>query len=217
MYLDTANLSEIESGLKTGVISGVTTNPTILKKECKPRLQQIDEIMQLHPHILFVQLLGDTVEKLVADFDFLNEYALDKNYPIGIKVPMNYIGLEVVQKIKQKNPHIMVLGTAIYSADQVILSALAGCDYVAPYVNRMQNNGIDPFASIHKMRKFIDDRKLATKILAASFKNTEQITNALLSGAHTCTIPIELLKQMMEKQLAISAIDVFNSDGAQLG
>lgn len=216
MYLDTANLSEIGEALKTGVIAGVTTNPTILKKESKPRLQQIDEIMQLQPKILFVQILGSTVQDLMEDFKLIHGYAASKGYSIGIKVPMNYIGLEVVKQIKQIAPDMLILGTAIYSADQVILSALAGCDYVAPYVNRMQNNGIDPFSEIGKMRKFIDSRGLKTQILAASFKNTAQITDALMSGAHTCTIPLSLLKQMMEKQLAVSAIEVFNEDGAQL-
>lgn len=216
MYLDTANLSEIEQALKTGVIAGVTTNPTILKKEGKPRFQQIDEIMQLKPEILFVQILGDTVQELLEDFKTVNDYSESKGYPIGIKVPMSYIGLEVVRQIKHMRPCIQILGTAIYSADQVILSALAGCDYVAPYVNRMQNNGIDPFSEIRKMRQFIDGRGLKTQILAASFKNTAQITDALIHGAHTCTIPMELLRQMMDKQLAVSAIEVFNEDGKQL-
>lgn len=213
MYLDTANLQEIEMALKTGVIAGITTNPTILKKEGKPRFQQIDDIMALNPPILFVQLLGDTVHELMEDFKQLNEYVKDKNYKIGIKVPMSFIGLEVTNQIKKLSPHTMILGTAIYSADQVILSALAGCDMVAPYINRMQNNGIDPFSEIEKMRQFIDDRKGNTKILAASFKNTSQVIEALISGSHTCTIPFDLFKQMMEKELALSAIKVFNEDG----
>lgn len=212
MYLDTANIKEIEMALKTGVIQGVTTNPSILKKENKPRLMQIDDIIALNPKILYVQVIGYTVNELVEDFKNLMEYSQKKQYNIGIKVPMSFIGLEAVRHMKNLKNDVKILGTAIYSSDQVILSSLAGCDLVAPYVNRMQNNGINPFDEINKMRKFIDSRNLNTQIIAASFKNTSQVTDALINGAHTCTIPFDILKQMMDKELAISAIDVFNKD-----
>ena len=217
MYLDTANLNEIELSLKTGVIQGITTNPTILEKEKKPRLEQVDSIMRLNPKILYVQVIGYSVEELVEDFKMLVDYAKNKNYNLGIKVPISFIGLEAVRQMKIMNPEILILGTAIYSSDQVILSSLAGCDFVAPYVNRMQNNGINSFEEIGKMRDFIDSRNLKTQILAASFKNTSQITDSLISGAHTCTIPFDLLKQMMDKELALSAIKVFNEQGIKLG
>ncbi|MEG0329075.1 MAG: transaldolase family protein [Longicatena sp.] len=213
MYIDTANIKELKEALKTGVIKGVTTNPTILKKENKPRFQQINEIMDLKPSILFVQILGSTTDELIADFHKVMDFAKEKKYNIGIKVPMNFIGLETVKTIKNTNPEIKVLGTAIYSADQVILSAIAGCDYVAPYINRMQNNGIDPFEQVSIMRTYIDNHNLSCEILAASFKNTSQISEALTSGAHTCTIPFDLLKAMMDKELALNAIQVFNTDG----
>ncbi len=216
MYLDTANLDEIKEAMKTGVIAGITTNPTILKKEGKPRFEQIDSIMALNPPILFVQVIGDTTEELFEDFLKIDSYAKERNYSIGVKVPMSFMGLECVKKIKQANPEMVVLGTAIYSADQVILSALAGCDLVAPYVNRMYNNAIDAMGEINKMKTFIVDRGLDTEILAASFKNTNQVTEALMSGADTCTIPFDLFKQMIDKELAIGAIKVFNEHGREL-
>ncbi len=216
MYLDTANPQEIADALKTGVIAGITTNPTILKKEGMPRFEQIDAIMALNPPILFVQIIGDSTEELFEDFLKIDAYAKKNDYRLGVKVPMSYMGLECVKKIKEANPDMVVLGTAIYSADQVILSALAGCDLVAPYVNRMYNNAIDPMAEISKMKAFIVDRGLDTEILAASFKNTGQVTEALISGADTCTIPYDLFKQMIDKELAVSAIKVFNEHGREI-
>lgn len=217
MFLDTGNIEEIREGLKTGILKGVTTNPTILKKEGVKRFEQIGKILELNPEILFVQIIGDTLDDLFDDYLKIKEFGNSKNIEIGIKVPMDYKGLELVKRIKEDNKKVIVLGTGIYSSDQGILSALAGCDYLAPYVNRMLNNSIDPFKEIEKIRIFIDDRNLNTEILAASFKNTSQIVNALIAGSHTCTISFDLLKQMMDKPLAVEAIKVFNEDGKELG
>lgn len=217
MYLDTANVSDIKKALKTGIFKGVTTNPTLMKAVGKPRFHQIEEIMTCNPAILFVQVLGDTTQDLLKDFHKVTAYANIHKYPIGIKVPMHYQGLEAVKLMKQEIPDIKILGTAIYSAEQVILSALAGCDMVAPYVNRMQNNGIDAYEQIHKMRNFIDARHISCEILAASFKNTMQIVEALVQGAHSCTIPFGLAQDMMNKALVTSAINVFNEDGKSIG
>ena len=214
MFLDTANINDINKYMKTGVLKGVTTNPTILLKENINRFKQIENILGTNTELLFVQLVGDTLEELCEDYENLkNIRGCNK---IAYKVPINLVGLEVVNKIKADNPKTIVLGTAIYSADQAILAALAGCDYVAPYVNRMSNNNINPFEEISKMRSFYEDRNLDCKILAASFKNTNQILDALEAGAHTCTIPSDLFKQMVNKDLAINAIKVFNEDGQKL-
>ncbi len=217
MYIDTANIEEIRGSLKTGVIKGITTNPTILRKGGKPRFEQIADIMELEPEILYVQLVGSSTEEMLADFESLMGFADSKGYNLGAKVPMIFCGLEVVKEIKLRRPEVKVLGTAIYSADQGILATIAGCDCLAPYVNRMQNNAVDPYEEIMKMRQFIDDRSYETEILAASFKSTAQITGALTHGAHTCTIPYELLVQMMNKDVAVLATEVFNNDAKAIG
>ena len=214
MFLDTANISEINQCMKTGVFQGVTTNPTILLKEEKNRIEQIKDILQTDVNTLFVQLIGSTVDELMEDYEELTKIETKKN--IGFKISMDFAGLEAVSKIKAKNGEALILGTAIYSADQGILAALAGCDWVAPYVNRMLNNHIDPFDAIAKMRLFYDDRDLDCKILAASFKNTTQILNALESGSHSVTVPPELFHQMIGKELAENAIRVFNQHGKDL-
>ena len=214
MFLDTASLNDINECMKTGVFQGVTTNPTILLKEKKNRREQLESILATKAKILFIQLIGATVDELMEDYHQLKEIKTDK--VIGFKVSMNFVGLEVVSKIKAEDQKALLLGTAIYSADQGILAALAGCDWVAPYVNRMMNNHIDPFDAIAKMRLFYDDRDLGCKILAASFKNTTQILQALEAGAHSVTVPPELFHQMIGKELAENAISVFNQHGHDL-
>ncbi|MFH5835477.1 transaldolase family protein [Proteiniclasticum sp. C24MP] len=214
MYLDTANLAEISEAFKTGVFQGVTTNPTILLKEKTDRMKQIRDILALGISRLYVQVLGDSAEALIEDYRRVR--SLNEEGRIAYKVSMDVHGLEAVKRIKEEDPDAEILGTAIYSADQAILGALAGCDSVAPYVNRMENNGVNPFEAIQKMRMFFDDRGLACTIVAASFKNTNQIVGALTAGAHTATIPYDLFLQMINKDVAVNAIKVFNQHGEEL-
>lgn len=214
MFLDTASIDEINGKLPLGIFKGITTNPTILLKEKKERFSHINTILASDVELLFVQVIGETVEELKRDYVKIRSIQTDKK--IAIKIPMNTEGLEFVKTIKKLYPEQIVLGTAIYSSDQGILSAVAGCDYIAPYVNRMSNNNLDPYTSIAQMRNFIDDRKLSTKIMAASFKNTNQVVDSLMAGAHTATIPAEIVDQMMNKELAINAIKVFNDHGQEL-
>lgn len=214
MYLDTANLYEIREAFKTGVFQGVTTNPTILLKEKTDRMEKIREILDLGIQKLFVQVIGDSADKLIEDYRRVKSINIENR--IAYKVSMDIHGLEAVKRIREEDSDAEILGTAIYSADQAILAALAGCDSVAPYVNRMENNGVNPFEAIEKMRMFFDDRGLSCEILAASFKNTNQIVSALTAGAHTCTIPYDLFLQMINKDVALQAIKVFNGHGDEL-
>lgn len=208
MFLDTVNINEINKQMKLGILKGVTSNPTLLFKEKRERFTQIKEMLSTQAPLVFVQVVGETVEEVTKDYQKIMSISTDKK--IGIKVSLNSIGLMFIKEVKQENPEQILLGTAVYSADQGILGALAGCDYVAPYVNRMSNNNIDPFQSIHQIRMFIDDRNLETKIMGASFKNTNQVLKALMAGAHTATIPTDILEQMINKELAVDAIKTFN-------
>ena len=211
MYLDTANLTDIRHYRDLGILKGITTNPTLLKQHPAPRAEQLAAILQTHPERLFVQVLGNDADALVQDFGQL--LALFPDAPLGIKVPINTEGLRAVRQMRAQRPDIPLLGTAIYSAEQAILAGIAGCAYVAPYVNRMENNGIDPYTVIATARRYYDEHTINCRIMGASFKNTQQILNALDAGAHTCTIPPELLRQMLEKTVANEAIRVFNADG----
>lgn len=211
MYLDTANLTDIQHYRDLGILKGITTNPTLLKQHPAPRAEQLAAILQTHPDLLFVQVLGNDANTLIRDFHYLLNTLQDA--PLGIKVPINTEGLRAVREMRAQRPDIPLLGTAIYSAEQAILAGIAGCAYVAPYVNRMENNGIDPYAVIATARHYYDEHAINCRIMGASFKNTRQILHALGAGAHTCTIPPELLRQMLEKTVANEAIRVFNADG----
>lgn len=215
MFLDTANTGEIREAIKSGVFQGVTTNPTLLLKEKTTREQKIAHILEEDVQLLFVQAIGSTFEELYNDSNEILKLS-NASKKVGVKISLNEMGLRVVSAIKKENPDSNILGTAIYSPDQGILGALAGCDYLAPYVNRMSNHGIDPFEAIRMMRHFIDERDLKSQIMAASFKTTHQVIQALATGAHTVTIPYEIFQLMINKEVALSAIDAFNRHGDEL-
>lgn len=216
MYLDTANINQIEKALKTGIIKGVTTNPTILLKEKTNREEQLKKIDKLGISIIFAQVVGVGYRSFKEDFIKLYELGKELEADLGVKIPATTDGLRLISEIKRDYKDVKVLATAIYSADQGILASLAGADLLAPYVNRMENNNVDSMDAIGNMRIFINDRGLDTKILAASFKNTNQVVKALISGAHTATIPYELLVQMADKDVVEEAVEAFYQDGIAL-
>lgn len=214
MYLDSTNIEEINQYIDYGIIKGITTNPTLLLKEEKERMSQLKNISKTNIDTVFVQIVGDNLQELWNDYIQINELIPNNNF--SLKVPLNFPGLAFIKKIKEEEPGKKVLGTAIYSADQGIIGAISGCDYLAPYVNRMSNNNLDPYEVIKQIRTFIDQRGLKTEIMGASFKNSNQIINSLMAGAHTATIPPNILDQMVNKELATNAIEVFNNHGKEL-
>ncbi|MEI3607404.1 transaldolase family protein [Pseudogracilibacillus sp. SE30717A] len=214
LYLDTANIDELKKAMQLNILNGVTTNPSILLKEGKQREEMIQEILSVTTGEVFVQTEGMTVEEICKDAEtILNTFQSDR---IALKIPAHFEGIQAISKMKDTYPNVNVLATAIYSAEQGLLAALAGCEYIAPYVNRMENNNINPYEVIANIHQIFNDQQIQTKILAASFKNTNQIVHILAAGAHTATISFELFEAMANKGLAIEAIEKFNSDAAKL-
>ncbi|WP_230163355.1 transaldolase family protein [Peribacillus simplex] len=213
MYLDTANIEEIKEAFSLGILKGVTTNPSILLKEGKSRAKVVKEILENSEGTVFVQAIGESYDDIYRDCQEIMN--LDSNR-VALKIPACFNGIKVIKQSKTDNPNTIILATAIFSVEQALLCALAGSDFVAPYVNRMENNNINPYEVITKIRKIFDDRNLSTKILAASFKNTNQLVDILFAGAHTATISCDVLVNMIDKQLAEASIKIFNKDWEKL-
>ncbi|WP_394237687.1 transaldolase family protein [Niallia oryzisoli] len=213
MFIDSANLDEIREGFSLGLLKGVTTNPSILLKEGKRRGVIVKEILDNSEGIVFVQATGSSYEEIYADCQEILAYG---NKRIALKIPANIPGFQVINRLKNQNNAPIILATAIFSVDQSLLCGLAGCDYIAPYVNRMANNNINPYEVVNKTRKIYDDRGFSTKILAASFKNTNQVVDIFTAGAHTATVSSDVLRSMASKELASASISGFNRDWYEL-
>ena len=208
LLLDTANIVLIEQYNANYSITGVTSNPTIIAREKTaffPTLCRIREIIgdkQLH------------VQVTAADYDGMLREAAAITSVLGqdtyIKVPTTQVGIGVMKSLKEQG--YRVTATAIYSLQQAALAASVGADYAAPYVNRICNAYGNADAVISDIVKLFAVQGVQTKILAASFKNTDQIIRCLLTGAHAVTAAPELYTTMVQSPLIDAAVKQFESD-----
>ncbi|EAC2740610.1 TPA_asm: transaldolase [Listeria monocytogenes] len=214
MFLDTGNLEEIKKALQFPFFEGVTTNPTILLKENKPRNTHIGSIQA---KVVFVQAAGLTEEEIWEDVLRIQAIEPAEGTVIGLKIPAHEAGIKVIAKVRANFPNEIILATAIFSSEQGYIAALSGADYLAPYYNRMEVSGLDAAKTIEELRYVLDLQGLEdVKIMGASFKNSRQIMQALASGADTVTIGYDLFLQMMNKPLALESIEKFNEHHAAL-
>lgn len=210
--LDTANIQEIKKYNEIYNITGVTTNPTIIcreKSDFFSTLFKIKEIIgdkQLH-----VQVTGISYEEMIKEAETIVRNIDKKVY---IKVPTNEEGIKTIRLLKDRGYN--VTATAIYTVQQAVMAASAGADYAAPYFNHICNNNYNAPEAIGEMAKIYKMYNKPTKLLAASFRNTNQIMQALISGAEAITAPPEFYTMMLESPLIESAISKFNKNWVNL-
>lgn len=160
---------------------------------------------------IHIQTIGRTEEEMIEDARVIIEELGKDTF---IKVPVNQAGLQAIKKLKKEG--YLITGTAIYTELQGYLAINNGADYIAPYYNRMQNQGIDAMKVIDSLRTEIERTQRPTKILAASFKNCEQVTTAIRSGAHAITLGKELLDQVLEMPSIDKAVRASKKIGCKL-
>lgn len=217
MFIDTANLSQIKEMLQFNQFEGVTTNPKLLLKEGQPRFEQLTKIRALKPGVLFVQLVGDTKDELLADYHELRRRFPDTDDTrMAFKVPLFEPGYQAISAIRDEKLDECLLGTAVYSTRQGFMACVVDCDYIAPYVNRMEQLDIDPYKMIAETHSFYQSTDTHIKIMGASFKNASQVMAAIKAGAANVTISYDIFKQLMTNAAANDAIRVFNEEGRQL-
>lgn len=208
--LDTANLDEIKRYEEMIPIAGVTSNPTIIKKEGKidffSLMKQIREIIG-NEKSLHVQVVAKDYDGMLKDAETILK-KIDKH--VFIKVPVSSDGIKVIKQLKREK--VNVTATAIYTKFQAYLAIAAGADYIAPYYNRMENLNIDSRDAIFEMAQEIKRTNSATKILAASFKNVGQVNAALECGAHAATMGVDIISQAFAMPSIEKAVDDFTSD-----
>ena len=208
LYLDSADCDEIKCLADAMPLAGVTTNPSIMAAGgigLQKLLPQLAEI--LGPSARFhVQVIGNTVEDIVAEAKQLHALPFD----IVIKIPAHSAGLSAIKQIKQYD--IPVLATAIYNVQQGWLAALNGADYLAPYLNRIDNHGFDGIGVVSDLQKLIDQYQLSTKLLVASFKNVQQVLQVLKLGVASVTLPLDIARQMLTSPATDAAVDQFSRD-----
>ena len=195
LMLDNANIETIKEFAEIYPYVGVTSNPTIIKKEGKidffEHFRQIRQIIG-EDRTLHIQVVSQTAEEMIKEAEKIVE-KIDKD--VYIKIPVTEEGLKAIKNLKARG--FKITATAIYTKMQGLVAIAAGADYIAPYYNRIQSRGSDASATVACFRQNIDNFGKKTKILAASFHHGGQVTNALQAGAHAVTIQPGLLREMV--------------------
>jgi fructose-6-phosphate aldolase 2 len=214
IYLaDTANCEEIKDLINYYPIAGVTTNPTLLAREGKPFSKIIPEILEcIGDRMIHIQTISVNAEDILKEAKLYREYfGLKNNF--YIKIPVTREGYRAIGMVKDSG--INVTATAIFTQQQAMMAANAGADFVAPYVNRLDNivsHGIEVVSDIVKGIKMYN---LNTKVLAASFKNVDQVYRVSLTGCHSVTLSYEVILALMSHPLTDLGVMDFEKDGAQ--
>lgn len=208
LYLDSADVEEIGALSKIMPLTGVTTNPTIIAARglgLTRLLPALAEILGSGCRI-HVQVASNTVEGIVDEAKRL--HALP--YDIVVKIPAHAEGLSAIKQVKQFD--IPVLATAIYNVQQGWLAALNGADYLAPYLNRIDNLGFDGIGVVGDLQTLIDNYRLPTKLLVASFKNVQQVLQVLKMDVASVTLPLDIARQMLTNPATDAAVEKFAQD-----
>lgn len=212
LYLDSADYQAIASLASALPLAGVTTNPSILATGGKGLLTVLPKLQELlGPHCRFhVQVISNSVAEIVAEAEQL--HALP--YDIVVKIPAHAAGLSAIKQVKQRD--IPVLATAIYNVQQGWLAALNGADYLAPYLNRIDNLGCDGIGVVTDLQHLIDQYQLPSKLLVASFKNVQQVLQVLKHGVAAVTLPRDIARQMLHVPATDAAVQQFERDWQQV-
>ena len=208
-FLDTANLTEIEDALAWGVVSGITTNPTLVSREegdFEPLVQKICSLMQGNP--VSVEVLATTVEGMIDEAVRLS--ALAPN--VVVKIPMGVEGLKVVSKLNRGTKKVPCNVTLVFSINQALLAVRAGASYISPFIGRLDDIGWDGAALVEEMASVFRCQKIATPIIAASIRHPQHVQRVAAAGAHIATVPYTVLKQLADHPLTSQGMERFLAD-----
>lgn len=208
-FLDTADISAIKELSEFLTIDGVTTNPTILSGSGKEPQEFFDELIDAldEDQKIIAQVVSNDFDGIMAEARQIASLRDGKN--IVVKIPVTRTGMKAIKAAKAEG--ICVLATGIYSPDQAFLAAKNGADYLAPYVNRMDNygNGVEQVVElIHTLAAYGMD----SKVCAASFKNVSQVHQLIAAGTPSITVNPAVVRAMIDHPGTAIAMDQFNAD-----
>ena len=212
LFLDTAIIEEIDSRLSSGVISGVTTNPTLIKKSGKdPDDIYADLINDIGVKDLSIEVNGQFADQLIENGVW---YGKMWSNEATIKLPCTPEGIKACKTLSFMG--IRTNMTLVFSVSQAILCALAGASYVSPFVGRLDDNGHDGIGLIREIAKVFCHNRTDTKILAASIRDAATVGRAFQAGAHICTIPPKVFDDMYKHVLTDKGLFQFIIDSGQI-
>jgi len=207
LFLDTAEVKDIEDRVSTGLISGVTTNPTLIKKSGRNPWNVYRDIVELGIDDLSIEVNGEKFKEFTE-----NSVSVNENYGnvATIKLPCTIEGLKACKHLS--NIGIRVNMTLVFTVSQAILCSLAGATYVSPFIGRMDDNSLDGMKLINDISNVYSCHSVDTKILAASVRDVQSVGTAFNLGADICTIPPKVFDDMVKHVLTDKGLEQFKRD-----
>jgi transaldolase len=209
-FIDTANVDEIREIHSWGILSGVTTNPSLVAKEGRDFIETLKEICAIVDGSISAEVIATDADGMVEEG--LRYAGIHKN--ITIKVPMTSEGLKAVHRLSQKG--IATNVTLIFNANQALLAARAGATYVSPFLGRLDDISHDGLSLIEEIRDIFAIHGIKTEIIAASIRHPLHTVQAARAGAHIATVPYKVFTQMIKHPLTDIGLEKFLADWNQL-
>ncbi len=207
IFLDTANIENIRQAAQLGVITGVTTNPSLLAKESTSDYETVTkQICKIVDGPVSVEVISEDAASIIEEARAKSAWAPNVN----IKIPITADGLRATAVLKKEN--IKVNMTLCFSANQALLAALAGAAYVSIFVGRLDDAGHDGMGVVDEALEIWDRYNFDAEIIAASIRHPQHCTQAAMLGAHIATVPYGVLMQMIQHPMTDTGIKKFLAD-----
>jgi transaldolase len=206
IFLDTAEIDEIEKAARWGLLQGVTTNPSLFAKVGGSYDEVLKRICEVTPGPVSAEVIADDLDGMLREGRHFASLAPN----IVVKVAMSDVGLEAIARLAREG--IKTNCTLIFSSNQGLLAARAGASLLSPFVGRLDDINEEGMNVVRELVSMVRIHGLTAEVLAASIRHPRHMTEAALAGAHIATVPLKILQQMIHHPLTDSGILKFRKD-----
>ena len=212
-FVDTADIDEIRELAASGLLDGVTTNPSLVAKTGRQFTDVVKDICAVVDGPVSAEVTALDAETMIAEGKKLAEIAEN----VTVKVPLTWDGLKACKALTEEDIQVNV--TLCFNANQAILAAKAGATFISPFIGRLDDMSIDGMELIEEIREIYDNYPdtIDTQILAASIRSTNHVKLCALAGADVVTVPPKVLKDMVKHPLTDKGLDAFMKDWEKTG
>ena len=208
IFLDTADIEAIEERYDSGIIAGVTTNPTLVANQGINYLELIQDIAEAFPEMesISAEVKGDTAAEMIDD---AAKYR-DISEAVTIKLPMTKEGIKACKYFHEVGVKTNV--TLCFSVAQAAMAGMAGATYISPFVGRLNDNSFSGVELVRGIADLYCTQSIKTKVLAASLRDVHHVSRCFLYGAKVCTLPVKIFDKMYDHVLTREGLDIFDKD-----
>ena len=210
-FVDTAEIDQIRELAQTGLVDGVTTNPSLILKSGRDIREVTAEICALVDGPVSAEVTATEATAMIAEGRELTKIASN----IAVKVPLTWDGLKACKSLSDAGHMVNV--TLCFSANQALLAAKAGAAFISPFIGRLDDIGLDGVELIGDIRRIYDNYAFQTQILAASIRTVNHVADCAKIGADVATIPPDVMRKLAQHPLTDKGLDAFLADWAKTG